>query len=633
MIQNPRTALKHSPTRRDVLRAAATAGAAIWLCPLASGHVSAATEPSLYDRLLKDWCDRLLQLQVTAPRDASRDGLLSCPACAFVHGRCADAIHPLLHMARSTGDHRYVDAAVRLQRWSDNVSEPDGAFRNDVEPGTWKGITVFAAIALAEALHHHGELLDPPVRATWRDRLARAARFLDGFLTMQTGNINYPVTAALAFTLIGDVLDEPRYRERGRTFAHHSLAFFTPRGLLFGEGSPQTGTTSKGCRPVDLGYNVEESLPALAQYALITRDGEVAARVVDSLRAHLEFMLPDGGWDNSWGTRQFKWTWWGSRTSDGCQPAYALMASRDARFAEAAQRNLELLAACTHDGLLHGGPHLRAQGIPPCVHHTFTHAKALATVLDRKGHVQPPSPRVSLPRDAAYGLRMFPEIGTWLAAVGDWRATFTEYDWEYKPSGGGHPSGGALSLLYHQRIGPVLVASMTEYQLWEAHNQQIQGDWPTMPLTPRIEVPGATSLSDFAGVVAAKQDGDAVVFDARGKLLTSKHDDPPGGPAHYSWRIVLTPVSVRIEARCDTAGRLVLPFVCTQSEAVERPDPRRVHVLRERGRLVVEGEGPAAFEPVPERRVFNFVPGFQCAPVVVSLAPNRAVSVTLRAEA
>jgi hypothetical protein len=616
------------------LRAAATAGAGLYL-----GRRPARAEPQavpahshLYTRLLKEWCDRLLQLQVSSRGDASLDGALRCPACAFLHGRCADAVYPLLHLARTTGDQRYLDAAVRLQRWSDTVSEPDGAFRNDVEPGTWKGITVFAAIALAEALHHHGELLDAPVRARWRDRLVRATRFLDGFITMQTGNINYPVTGALAFTLVGQLLDEPRYRERGRALAHASLAYFTPRGLLFGEGRPQDGTTPKGCRPVDLGYNVEESLPALALYARLTRDEEVAARVVESLRAHLEFMLPDGGWDNGWGTRQFKWTWWGSRTSDGCQPAYALMARHDPRFAEAAQRNLELLAACTHDGLLHGGPHYHLQGVPPCVHHTFTHAKALATVLDARDRFEPPPPRARLPRDAAYGLRHFPEIGTWLASVGDWRATFTEYDWEYRPPGGGHPSGGSLSLLHHQRIGPVLVASMTEYQLWEAHNQQVPGDWPTMALTPRIEVDGGTSLSDFGAVASAKGDADAVVFEASGRLLTASHADPPSGTARGSLRVTVTADAVQVEARSDTDARLVLPIVCAQAEGVSRVDARRVRVQRERGRLLLECEGPAELAAIPERRVFNLVPGFQCVPIVVPLAAGRSASVSLRAE-
>jgi hypothetical protein len=626
--------LPHPLSRRDVLRIAATAGTG--LC-LGRPRSAAALEPatphsSLYASLLRDWCDRLVSLQISSPADASRDGALTCPACAFLHGRAADAIYPLLRVATTSGDGRYVDAAVRLQRWSDAVSEPDGAFRNDIEPGSWKGITVFATIALAEALHHHGALLDPAVRARWQDRMVRATRFLDGFITMKTGNINYPVTAALAFTLVGRLLDEPRLRERGRVLAHDALAYFTPGGLLFGEGHPQDGTTAKGCRAVDLGYDVEESLPALALYASISGDDEVAGRVIETLRAQLAFMLPDGGWDNSWGTRQFKWTWWGSRTSDGCQPAYALMASHDPRFAEAAQRNLELLAACTHDGLLHGGPHYHAQGVPPCVHHTFTHAKALATVLDRGGRSQPPVPRMRLPRDEAQGLRHVPEIGTWLAAVGDWRATFTEYDWEYTAPGGGHPSGGALSLLYHQRLGPVLAASMTEYQLWEAHNQQVPGDWPTMPLTPRIEAGEATSLNDFAAVVSATDEAGAVTFEARGRLLTWTHAEPAGGSADYALRLRIAPGGLHIEARSGAAGRLVLPVVCLQTEQVERDGSRRVILHRGHGRIVLECTAPAELAPVPERRVFNLVPGLQCAPIVLPLAAGRRASISLRAE-
>ena len=41
-------------------------------------------------------------------------------------------------------------------------------------------------------------------------------------------------------------------------------------------------------------------------------------------------------------------------------------------------------------GLLYGGPHLHINGDPPCVHHTFTHAKSLATVLDAGGPVAAP---------------------------------------------------------------------------------------------------------------------------------------------------------------------------------------------------------------------------------------------------
>src|SRR5258707_5481866 len=105
------------------------------------------------------------------------------------------------------------------------------------------------------------------------------------------------------------------------------------------------------------------------------------------------------------------------------------------------------MATCTYNGLLYGGPDYFSHGDLPCIHHTFTHAKALATVLDRGDPSLVSTERKRLPRDEAYGIKTFPEIGTRLAAIGEWRATVTEYDWEYvehvqrgcaDAAGGGH---------------------------------------------------------------------------------------------------------------------------------------------------------------------------------------------------
>lgn len=51
---------------------------------------------------------------------------------------------------------------------------------------------------------------------------------------------------------------------------------------------------------------MEESLPALLQYAQLEDDKEVWDLTVKTMRNHLEFMLLDGAWDNSWGTRNNK---------------------------------------------------------------------------------------------------------------------------------------------------------------------------------------------------------------------------------------------------------------------------------------------------------------------------------------
>ena len=643
-------------TRRDALRlsAAGVLGARLGFSSLAAAEVGAVQRVAAgarpYGELLRTWCDGLIAHQETEIADDGVRGALVCPACGIIHGRCGDAVYPLLRMARTTGDAKYVRAAVAVHEWSErNVSRADGSWVNDVTLSSWQGITVFHSIALAEALHHHGELLDAATRKQWTDRLARAAKFLDGFITIETGNINYPVTASYCFALCGQVLGEPKYTERGRGLAHASLEQFTANGFLAGEGHPLTGVTKKGCRSVDLGYNVEESLPALAMYSVLTGDTVVLDQTVKALRTHMEFMLPDGAWDNSWGTRNYKWSWWGSRTSDGCHPAYVLLADHDPKFREVAWRNLELMAACTHEGLLYGGPDYFVHGDLPCVHHAFTHAKALATVLDRGGTLLESTERVALPRDEAYGLKSFPEIGTRLAAVGDWRATVTENDYEYVEQvqagggqGGGHATGGALTMLYHRGLGPILTASMTEYKLVEISNQQVVRGGPTMALTPRIEyvVAGATytSLSDLEAVLTAKETAGQVAFEASGQLLTASHKPVAGGEIQYRLKYTVSAGGVEIVARADGASaagqvRLILPVISRRDETVVSADAKTVVIAKAKGPLLVRTDAVKGFEAVPKERTFNLVPGFECLALEVAMELGKDVLIRIEAPA
>lgn len=601
-----------------------------------------------YADLLRTWCDGLIAHQQTAMKDSGIYGGLLCPACTLIHGRCGDAVYPLLRVAHTTGEARYVNAALLVHEWSEQqVSRADGSWVNDVTLSPWKGITVFHAISLGEALHHHGAVLDAPTRRLWTDRLARAAKFLDGFITIQTGNINYPVTSCYTFALCAKVLGEPRYLERARRLAHTVLDYFTPNGFLYGEGHPLKAVTPKGCHPVDLGYNVEESLPSLAQYALLADDKAVLEQTVKAMRTHMEFMLPNGAWDNSWGTRNYKWSWWGSRTSDGCHPAFTLLSAHDPRFAEVARRNAELMAACTHEGLLYGGPDYFAHGDLPCIHHTFTHAKAVAAVLDGGAGVKA-GPSATLPRDEAYGIRSYPEIGTHLAAVGDWRATVTEYDWAYVEdvqkggaSGGGHVSGGALSMLYHRALGPVCVASMTEYEMIEISNQQAFRDAPHMPLTPRIEYTLGkahgvyTNLNDFGAVVTAAGTSGQAEFHAGGRLLDAARQAAPGKEASYrvSYRIADAGVEITASANVPegAAGelRFVLPVVSQTGETVEQPDKTTVRISKHGGRLLVSTSAAQGFDAVPAVRTFNLVPGLECAPLVIRMKPAEEVRIRL----
>ena len=109
--------------------------------------------------LLQAWCDELIHLQISMPGNTDFDGAILCPACKVIHGRCHDAIYPMMYMADATGDQKYLDAAKKLFRWGENMLCDDGGLYNDAQ-STWNGITVFNAVSLCDALKKHGHLLD-----------------------------------------------------------------------------------------------------------------------------------------------------------------------------------------------------------------------------------------------------------------------------------------------------------------------------------------------------------------------------------------------------------------------------------------------------------------------------------------
>ena len=157
--------MRRGITRRTFIGAAAGAGVAGMLrVEPAMGGVSMSERPAdaraLYESLLVRWCDALVALQVREIRTPGIYGGILCPLCSRIHGRSADAIQPLMRMAHATGDARYLDAAVRLQAWSDHVSRSDGSWVNEAVGSDWKGITAFGLLAHGESLRHHGALLD-----------------------------------------------------------------------------------------------------------------------------------------------------------------------------------------------------------------------------------------------------------------------------------------------------------------------------------------------------------------------------------------------------------------------------------------------------------------------------------------
>ena len=639
---NPET-LDVSIARRRFLQTLTTGCVALSLPPLraAGGPEPAAGDDSfdsLSRDLLRDWCDAMLAVQIHDPSDPAKHGALGCPACDFIHGRCMDAVYPFLHMAKVTGDAKYLKAGIAVFEWSKNVSQDDGSWTVIPDPKSWRGITVFGAIALAETLLHHGELLDAPTRQRWHERLGRAGDYIyQNFTALDFSNINYGCTGIYAMNLLGRVLDRPPYLERSRQLASGLKDFLTkPNGLLFGEGKSTTGTSPRGCRPVDLGYNVEESLVAVALCADATGDPELASIAGRLLETHLAFMLPDGGWDNSWGTRQSKWTYWGSRTSDGCQPGYAVLAKKHPAFATAVIENTRLYRRCTAHGLLHGGPHYISHGVKPCVHHTFTHAKALATLRDHGDLARRIQATVPLPRALADGVRGYPEIATWLAARGPWRATVTAYDWIYQEQAQ-QPTGGAISLLWHPQAGPLLAGSMARYFQVEKNNMQHYPE--DHPLTPRVELweddAWFTQLYDLTAKVEHSDRDGTLAFQVAARLLNDARKEPSRGKAacsmgyHFDAAAVTITVSAPGVGSGSSRPRLILPVISPTGEKVAR-SAKRIEIHKPQGRLVIEANAPLRIQETTRPRIFNLVPGFEAVPIIAEIPAESRLECRIR---
>lgn len=586
------------------------------------------TDPLLFatQELASQWAQTLLRLQIKDANDPNY-GTMIYPPENKVHGRMGDTFYPFLHFAHRRNEQQYLDAAVVLYRWMEKtVSQEDGSWLNEPIKNSWKGTTVFTSIALAEALILHGGILDKSFREQIMNRLRKSGDYVFNNFTIDYGNINYPVAGSYCLSLLAKLLDDKKYKAKGKELAHTALKFFTKNNhFLHGEGTPYYTASPKGCYSVDLGYNVEESLPSLVMYAKLTGDKEVEESALKSLRTHLEFMLPDGGWDNSWGTRNYKWTWWGSRTSDGSQPALALLADKDPAFYKAALQNTLLLKACTKDGILYGGPHYASHKIPASLHHTFCHLKALVTVLDN-GSTGGASRPMTLPREREYGTRFFEDIQTTLVSKGKFRATITVYDRDYKDFKGGHASGGALSLLWHEKAGIIFAASMNEYQLYESGNMQKDTDPLSMPLTPRIELKkdGITysNINDFTATMRSSQQENEVHVETISKLVDKNQQSPSSGNIHCNISYRFTGDKFFMQCRHDNKNgdlmvQTILPVISASSEKVDR-NRRGFTFMRVDDTLQVSSNRSFVTLPTgPSGRIFNFVPGFEAMPLCV----------------
>lgn len=440
--------------------------------------------------LLEKWCDAIIEHQIDMPGIKSAHGGLYCPACAYVHGRIADAVYPMVYMYKASSDEKYIDCAKKLIEWCENnVLINGGMYANDKNKTWWLSTTAFCQTAIGNTLLKLSDCLDSDFKNKLSDIFERQTREIYIYFSDPEfkSAINYPMQfcfcMALAYKIIGDEKYKKaaydKYRELDKTC-------FTKDGLIIGEGKT-LDPTENGSYCIDIGYNLEESMCALTGFAEIFEDKQITSELSKRMKAHLEYMLPDGALDNSWGSRSYKWTYYGSRTSDGCQGGLLSLAklTGDNIFVKAAIKNFELYERCTtKEGLLAGGLMYEDAEEDTCIHHTFCHAKALTELCEYLEENDVSVENVALPRENEYGTKFIQGANTALVSYGKWRSTVSVNDYR----GYGYANGGgSITLLWNEDIGAVLAANMSKYISVEPKNMQYQmKSSAEICMTPRI---------------------------------------------------------------------------------------------------------------------------------------------------
>jgi hypothetical protein len=616
--------------RRSFVQLSSFAGLGM-LMPLHSciGNAKkSVTEMTIFEKqsfsLLQTWCDAMIREQVNNPNDPVSNGALYCEACDLIHGRCADAVYPFMYMADKTGEKKYLDAAIKVMDWSVNVDLPDGSWTNMIDPKSWNGTTVFGSIALGEALHYHGDILPKEIKEKWENRLKSAIEYVYLKFDDHFSHINYRFTAVHALNFLGKYFNEEKYIKRSKELAELIPNYLTePNKLIFGEDHPDNDKSAKGLYPIDIGYNVEESLNGVVQYAVHENDEPLIKLLTESLNGHLEFMLPDGAWDNSFGTRQNKWTYWGSRTTDGCQPAFSLLADKNPAFGTAAILSTELLKRCTVNGLLAGGLHYETHGVKPCMHHTFAHAKNLAFVLDNAYKLKHVNDNTPVPRAFSDSVKHFTELDVWLGARGPWRCTVSSYDQIWKKPYSVAGTGGALNVLWHEKVGPLFTASMAEYIEVEDYNQQPQPG-EDFCLTPRVERfvndVWYTNIHDLNAKVDFKDDNKVINFFVEAALTNREKEiinNAGNYKLNYQFDSLKTVIKVQREGSEENGDTLVLPVISPTGEKVNTISENKIEIHKPEGIVVIEANVAISIKNSEKPRIFNQVPGMEVLPVII----------------
>lgn len=565
-------------------------------------------------RLLKKWCDKLDDLQITERTSSGVYGGILCEGCGYIHGRQADVVYPMVTLYAKTGDKKYLECAKNAVLWQKNNVRKRSGFNINDTFCLWFGVTEFYLISLGLTLYEFGDILPKDLKKEWREEFdtVLSACFQNAIFIFREGTsvaTNYLVAYLTANAVAYKVTGEEKYRLEAINQEDKMLGAICEEGHFYGEAGGRQ-CTDKGHKNIDLGYNIEESIGNFALYAKLLDREHILKLCAQMVKSSLEFMLPDGAWDNSWGSRGVKWTYYGSRTTDGASLALRLVADEEPLAYEACLRYTSLLESMTYSDLLSGGKMYDKAGITPCVHHAFAHAKTVAYVVN---HPFEQGERTQLPRDVRYGFKEVKSAGVTLISKGEFRCTATATSLNF--AGGQSIKGGSITCLYHNGYGVLLAGNGKYFSLIEPTNMQAPYDTDNICQTLRIDNGEYSSM--LCSDACIKTDGNSYIATGRLESFSGKQSD------EYTLKYLFEENEFKIFA-CGK-GTLYLPFVCDYSEkvAAEKNSVRY-------GRISIKSDIPLVMEEGRfGDRIFNTVGGFVTLPLKCYLDGECEITVTV----
>lgn len=577
---------------------------------------------------LKDYIDGLLEYQVLNIKDSNIFGAVICPACGLIHGRIADAFFPAMLLYKESKDKRYFDFAEKIINWSEKnikIHTPEkwnGIWKNDFN-NNWLGISAFSAISIGNTLFYFKDLLPSEKNEEFETLFYNLT---DGVLSYfeyadtDRGNLHINYIAglacllALAFRLSGN----EKYLKNAVIWEKKCRDNFDGDGLLFGESSPRTLLTAKNCRSIDMGYNLEETLPLLIQCSVWLGDDSLRRYYADKFKQNLEFLLPDGGIDNSFGTRHNKWTYWGSRTTDGMLGGLVHITDLDPVFAKAIIKNFELLKNLTKNKMLYGGLMTYEAGEPACIHHGFAHAKALAELfINMRENDFSKLNNVILPREREYGIKLFQNGSLAAVSVHKWRATVSAADnCIYL---GAENFGGGLNLLWHSKRGPICAATMHRFELSEPQNMVLKRyEFEDFCGTPRL----------VCGAYSSDRDKSIWLEVIKNCAESAEIKATKKGELDFSINYCFFADRLNLKIAADKDCTYILPIIVSKTEKVKN---KKYGIVTDKG-LKVTADFPLTLPLTLDTRHYNQVGGFLYFPIEINISANKLCEINISVE-